>query len=129
MGISDEVFQAAFRQLSAIPSVEFDPESLAEDVFLLGKAYPDEASFALAAASANRALRQLAEGRVTTSKLKYEFEGLSSFHFQAHRQQGAPADMRIVFRREDGRVRVVGFGNRRIPSDIYERLSASQRSM
>lgn len=127
MAISDETYREAIGRLSVIESVAFDPASLAEDIFLLGIAYSEEETFAMVVASTIRALRQIVSGRVTVSMLKYEFEGLSSYHFQAARAQGSPADMRIVFRREEGCVRVVGFGNRRIPSDIYQRLSSARR--
>lgn len=127
MAISDETYREAMGLLSTVESVFFDPVSLAEDIFLLGIAYSEEETFAAAIASTIRALRQIASERVTVSMLKYDFEGLSSYHFQAARTQGSPADMRIVFRREDGCVRIVGFGNRRIPSDIYQRLSSARR--
>lgn len=128
MGISDASYREAIRQLAAVSGVEFDPASLAEDVFLLGYAYDDEERFATALAGSIRALCQLTSGRVMASNLKYDFEGMSSYHFQAERKQGSPADMRIVFRREEDTVRVIGFGNRKIPSDIYKRLSASRLS-
>ncbi|MCI8425439.1 MAG: hypothetical protein HFJ72_07270 [Adlercreutzia sp.] len=124
--ISEDRLRDAIGQLAAVPAVEFDPVSLAEDVLLLGHAYEQEAAFVQAVASVCRALRQIASNQVTSARLKYSFAGYDSYHFQSKREQGASADLRIVYQQAGDVVRVLGFGNRKIPSDIYERLASTR---
>lgn len=97
-------------------------DSLAQDVFLLSEAFPEEEDFEEAVASTVTALEQVIEGSVDTSPLKYDFAGWQSFHYQHKVEQGAKADCRIVFKRVDEGIEVRGFGHRRVPEDLYQRL-------
>ena len=58
--------------------------------------------------------------------LKYGFSGWRSFHFQHRRGQQSRAGMRIVYMPLDTGIRVKGFANRHLPSDIYQRLAQLQ---
>ncbi len=119
----DELLDEAIDALSSIPDVEMDPDSLADDVYLLAIAWPDERDFATAVASTARALKLLLTKRPTTASLKYALNDWKSFHYQSKRSQGAKADMRVVFQYTETALRVLGFGHRHIPIDFYERLA------
>ena len=105
-----------------------DPRALADDVLLLARSFPDEDEFCLAAANTRRALEQCARGTVTPSALERSLEGWLSYHYQHSVGQGAPADMRIVYRTTAGGIEVKGFGHRWVPADVYGRISGREGS-
>lgn len=123
MTISQETLELAIDAISAVEKVKMDADSLAEDVYITSCAFSDEAEFKKAISETVRALKQIANGRITPASLKYSFEGWSSYHFQHSRTQNSRADMRIVFKVDNSEVFVLGFGHRNIPSDIYFRLA------
>lgn len=126
MSISTERMLKAIDALAAVKGTCMDPRSLAEDVVLLAKSWSDEVDFDFAVASTVAALKLVVEGTVTPSTLHYNLDGWCSYHYQHHIGQGNKANMRIVFKREDGNVKVLGFGHRSIPSDIYERMARTR---
>ncbi|MBW3088369.1 hypothetical protein KIH77_06450 [Bifidobacterium sp. 82T24] len=127
MAIPNALLTDAIAILAGVDGVEMDPESLSDDVILLAYVWPDEAEFKTAVVSVHDALAKLVAGRVEGAALKYGLAQWRSYHFQHHRFQGARADMRIVYRRTDFGIRVRGFGNRHLPSDIYRRLAEATR--
>lgn len=126
MAVSDGLVLEAALAIAAVPGLEMDPDGLLEDAYLLAMAFPDEGEFAAAAASTARAVGDLAARRVSSSALKYALDGWSSFHYQHKVSQGARADCRIVFRKTEGGVEVMGFGHRNMPEDIYARMAAGR---
>ncbi|WP_205520032.1 hypothetical protein [Virgibacillus doumboii] len=69
-----------------------------------------------------KSLNLLVTDQVDGSQLVSNYTGWDSYHFQSKRVQGQRADLRIVFQRNSGLIRVRGFGNRWVPVDIYQRL-------
>ena len=126
MAIDDGTLAHSVDLVARIPPVEMDPQALVDDVVLIAYAYPDEDEFKAAIASVCRALSQLVDGRVSGSELQYNHTGWLSYHFQHRRSQGAKADMRVVYQKGHRGIRVRGFGNRRIPTDIYRRLHSGR---
>jgi len=126
MSISLQVLEQAIDAIARVPGVAMDPDNLVEDVVLLASVWEDAEEFDYAVASTVRALRLLAGDRVDTSDLAHDLAGYDSFHYQHRRSRGQKADMRIVFRGEGGIIVVLGFGHRRLPSDVYRRLAATR---
>ena len=118
--------EQAIAIISSVRGLYMDPDALADDVILLAYVWPDEGEFKMAVARVHRALTQLVEGNVEGSPLKYGFSGWRSFHFQHRRGQQSRAGMRIVYMPLDTGIRVKGFANRHLPSDIYQRLAQLQ---
>ena len=61
--------------------------------------------------------------------MKYEFEDWQSYHYQHRVGQRAKALCRIVFRKTENGIEVKGFGHRRIPEDLYQRLSRGRTEL
>ena len=120
------LLEQAIAIISSVRGLYMDSDALADDVILLAYVWPDEGEFKLAGARVHRALTQLVEGNVEGGPLKYGFSGWHSFHFQHRRGQQSRADTRIVYMPLDTGIRVKGFGNRHLPSDIYQRLAQLQ---
>lgn len=124
MPASDGAVRDAVVAISQVENVRMDPNALAEDALALSFALPDEREYRAAVANTCRALDQLAKGKVQSSALKYEHEGWLSYHYQHAVSQGAKADMRIMYRTDDGKVDVRGFGHRDTPEDFYVRMAS-----
>ena len=118
------LLEQAIAIISSVRGLYMDPDALADDVILLAYIWPGE--FKMAVARVHRTLTQLVEGNVEGSPLKYGFSGWRSFHFQHRRGQQSRADTRIVYMPLDTGIRVKGFANRHLPSDIYQRLAQLQ---
>lgn len=123
MAVSNALLEQAIAIIASVRGLHMDPDTLADDVILLAYVWPDEDEFKLAVTSVHRAMTQLVEGIAEGSELKYDFAGWHSLHFQHLRGQHSRADMRIVYQRVADGIRVKGFGNRHLPSDIYQRLA------
>lgn len=126
MTIRENALAQGIEAIASCKGLAMDPDHLVEDVFLLAYAFPNEDDFMAAVASTCRAITHAATGSVTPSSLKYEFEEWHSYHYQHRIGQGAKADCRIIFRRAKDGIEVKGFGHRRIPEDLYRRMSASR---
>ena len=127
MAIDNGLLKAAFVQISGVAGISMAPELLVEDVALLAKVWPDEASFAQAVASSVRALELAVSGRITPDALRDDLTGWFSYHYQLKRAQGIPADLRLVYRPVKGGIEVKGFGHRFRPADIYRRMMSDAR--
>ena len=123
MTISRDLVIGAAHAIADVEGVEADARTLLEDAFLLSLAFSIEDDYLSAVANTCRALRQIVRDEVSPAHLKYNHEGWSSYHYQHKVKQGAHADMRIVFKRIDGHVRLRAFGHRNLPKDFYEHLS------
>ncbi len=123
MPISNEDIRSAIIAISDVSGVWMDTGALAEDAILLAYAFPEEDEFKAACANTCRALSLLVEGKVATSDLKYAFEDWQSYHYQHHVGQGSAATCRIIYRKIEGGIEVMGFGHRHIPEDFYVRMS------
>lgn len=119
---SEEAFEQAIRLIASVDGILMEPSDLAEDIFLLNDAFPDETAFTAAVLNTKRALEQLAADVLTPASLDRDLDGWQSYHYQHKRKQGAAADMRIVFRRAETGLQIRGFGRRAVPFDIYHRL-------
>ncbi len=123
MSISADLIAQAIDRLAFVSGVRMDPDALAEDAFLLSVTFPDEHDFLAAVLATERALRHLAAGRVTSSRLERDRAGWMSYHYQHRVAQGQQADCRIEWQARDGAVYVRGFGHRWRPVDFYARMA------
>ena len=121
--IEIEQVKHAIGDIAAVDGVEFDSDMLADDAFVLTYAFPVPEEYAAAIQATVRALRLIADDRVSASRLRDDYDGWLSFHYPHRLAQGAKADMRIMFRRTGGAVQVRGFGHRRMPAGFYRRMS------
>jgi hypothetical protein len=126
MSISYERLLDAFAELGSVENVQMNPDDLSEDVFLLGRAFKNEDEFNSAVAATVNALKKLAMDKVTPAELERNMRGFQSYHYQHKVEQGARADMRIIFKRTDSGIEVKALGHRFIPQDIYKRLAATR---
>ncbi len=127
MAISRQLVLESIEAISSVRDVQMNPDSLAEDVALLARPWPEEDEFRLAVASTVRALKAIAAGSVTPASLKYNLNGWQSYHYQHKVAQGQRADMRIVFQIRGEKVRVKAFGHRNLPQDLYERIASTRQ--
>jgi hypothetical protein len=123
MRISDEEIINAAHAIAGVDKIEADARAVLEDAYLLSMAFTDRDEYLNAVANTVRALRQLSQGVVSSSQLKCDHADWLSYHYQHKIEQGRRADLRIVFRREGGRIRLRAFGHRNLPKDFYERIS------
>lgn len=124
MPVSNETVRDAVAAIAQVANVRMDPNALAEDALALAHALPDDGDYRTAIANTCRALGQIADGKVQSSSLRYQHEGWLSYHYQHAVAQGARADMRIMYKLEDGKVIVRGFGHRDTPEDFYVRMGS-----
>lgn len=124
MDRAESRIRRAFHALAEIDRVRMQPEGLVEDVVVLFREFSDEGDrFERAVANTAIAIEQARDGRVTPAKLRNSLQGWNSLHYQSAKGQGAPADMRLVYRIDsDGRIAVKCFGHRYRPVDIYKRF-------
>lgn len=104
----------------ALPFLSMDAASLAEDVMCVALAFPKERDFLAAISNTVKALRLIAEDEVRPAKLKWDFSDWLCFHYRSSARLQGSADMRIVYRKVDSEVLVMGFGHRFIPKDLYQ---------
>ena len=123
MSISADFIAQAIDRLASVPGVLMDPDALAEDAFLLSVSFPDEHEFLAAVLATERALRHLAAGRVSSSRLERNRAEWMSYHYQHRIAQGEQADCRIEWQTRNGVVYVRGFGHRWRPVDFYARMA------
>lgn len=127
MAISEEMLDQAIVRIASVEGVHIDYAALTEDVLLLSASFPDERDFAAVVMSTVRALDMLSQGLASSAELKGNRAGWYSYHYQHSVAQGAPADMRIEWRRVDDVLYVRGFGHRYKPVDFYTRVAATRR--
>ena len=127
MAVDKELVRAAVARIAEIDGIEMSPEALVEDTVLLAVAWPEEDDFAAAVASTVRTLCLVVRDCVIPSHLDNELDGWLSYHCQLHRIQGCPSHLRVVYRRTERGVEIMGFGHRFKPTDIYRRLVRGQR--
>ncbi|MBQ9068613.1 MAG: hypothetical protein IJ131_06045 [Eggerthellaceae bacterium] len=119
MPISNAAKNEAGLLIAAIPGLEANPTFVVEDVNELAQVWETQEEFLAAINSTKRAIEQLIDGSVDAAELTYSLEGWQAYHFQHKRGQGLSADMRIVFRMEGGRLRMLAFGHRSLPNSVY----------
>ena len=122
MAISREKLLEAATRISECPGLAMDPHDLVDDVFLLSEIWSEEGEFEHVVNATCYAIGQLVSRKVTPGFLKYGYQGWLSYHYQAHREQGAKAVCRIVFKFNENGIDCVGFGHRHEPAEIYHRL-------
>ena len=112
----------AVGRFAELSFLRMKPEALLADLQCLFELYGD--SFEEVMDGVVKALKDIAQDRVTVSPMKYDLSQYSCYHFQSVVEQGQPADMRSLFKRaEDGTLEVEMIGNRFFPADIYTRAT------
>ena len=114
--------------LSSIDGVRIRPGDLVEDTSYLALSFPQRLAYETAVVNTAKALKDIARNRVSCDELSGAYQGWESYHYQPKVGQGIAADMRVVFKREPEAIRILGFGHRYIPDDLYKRLNALQRN-
>ena len=99
-----------------------DAASLAEDVMCVALAFPEDQDFLAAITNTVKALRLISEDKVRPAELRWDFSGWLCFHYRSSVTISGSADMRIVYRKIESEILVMGFGHRFIPKDLYRRL-------
>ena len=127
MNIDKAILSQAVLALSSLDRVQMGTKELAQDATRLTFAFPEQNDYKLVVCNTAKAMKDLVRGRVSSSTLDGVFQGWESYHYQPKVGQGIAADMRIVFKREAEGIRILGFGHRYIPDDLYKRLNALQR--
>lgn len=122
MAISKLLIAQSIAEFSEISGVTIQAEALVRDLMVMARVWNDAEDFSRATASTLNALKLIRDGKITPSKLRDKLAGYSSYHYQSTKGQGRKADMRVVYKIENGVVFVLGFGHRFLPSDIYRRL-------
>ena len=112
--------QNAIEAIASVDGLSIEPSVLVADLLDMARLYGD--SFEEAVDNLCKALVDVKSGRVSTSPMKYDYADYRSYHFQAHVEQGQPADMRILFKPVNNGIELLAFGNRHIPSDFYSRF-------
>ena len=128
MPVDQALVIAAANAVAAIDGIEADPRTVVEDAFLLSMAFTDADEYLAAVANTVRALEQLISKTVSPAKLKHNHKEWLSYHYQHRVAQGERADLRIVFRYADDKVRLRAFGHRNLPMDFYERITESRKA-
>lgn len=126
MPVDEDDLRAAVEAVAAAPGLAMDEDDLVEDVFLLSLSFLGREELQSAVAATVRAMEQLAQGTVGSSRLEYGLDDWRSYPYQRSVAQCARTTCRIVFREIDGGVAVKGFGHRHIPKDLYTRMSATR---
>lgn len=124
--IDRQTVRDAVGMIANVHGLAMNPDDLVDDVVLMAHAWPEQEEFMHAVLAVCTAMDNLIAGKVEGTALKYDLSEWRSFHFQHHRQRGAKADARIVYRRDATGIVVKGFGSRHEPQDIYRRLMATR---
>lgn len=129
MAVADDLVAQAIFRLAHVPGIMMDPDALAEDAALLAASFPDEAEFLKATLATERAMADVAAGRVNSAApLVGDHAGWKSYHYQHRVAQGQRADMRLEWKRGEDEVLVRAFGHRFVPADFYRRVAASRKN-
>lgn len=123
MAISDALLQLGIEQLSQIDGISMDADRLVDDVVLVAYVFDDPQLFSTAIANVINAINLVVRERRIGPALVNNKAGWWSYHFQSQRTQRHTADMRIVYQDTGTTIRIMGFGHRWIPQDLYDRLS------
>lgn len=123
MAISDELLQLGIDQLAGLTGISMDANRLVDDVVLVAYAFDDPQLFSAAIANIINAINLILRQRNVGTALVNNKAGWWSYHFQSQRNQRHTADMRIVYQDNGTTIRIMGFGHRWLPQDIYNRLS------
>ena len=123
MAISDELLQFGIDQLAGLAGISMDADRLVDDVVLVAYAFDDPQLFSTAIANIVSAINLILRQRNIGTALVNNKAGWWSYHFQSQRSQRRPPDMRIVYQDTGTTIRIMGFGHRWVPQDIYTRLS------
>ncbi len=123
MQVDEAIVERAIDAIASEEMLKMDARDLAEDCLVLACAFPDASEYAAAIANTRKAVRDVAAGKVCDSGLRDLLEGWRCHHYQHARRRGQRADMRMIYRVENGEVMVRCFGHRFLPSDVYRRLS------
>ncbi|PLR76312.1 hypothetical protein CU633_16605 [Bacillus sp. V3-13] len=122
MAISDELIEQAIDIIASINGIEMNHDELVDDVILIAYAFDQEPTFMAAISQITHSLHLIVKTRNIGQQLSGNLKDWMSFHFQSQRTQKYPADLRIVYQDVGNKIRVRGFGHRRIPKDFYSRL-------
>ena len=129
MQVTKEHADECAQRIAGVRGMHMDARAVVEDTYLLAVAYPEVEDFDLAVASTLRILGLLANGRLDAPSLRDDLEGWRSYHYQHRSEPGKAADCRIVYRRVDEGIIVMGFGNRHIPEHFYDRIKRTRQGL
>lgn len=122
MTINNDIIIKWIKEVAIIKGIEFNANSLADDVFLMTYAYKNPIEFEIAMENVVSALQHIVNNSVNSSQLTKNYGDWDSYHFQSKRVQRQKSDLRIIYQKSSNSIRIRGFGNKWIPTDIYGRL-------
>lgn len=122
--IAQDMVQTAVKQLYGIPHVLFNPVLLTIDLQVLTQSFPESEDFSNAIANTCANLVKLTtRSSFHGTPLTRELAPLMSLHYQHIIRDGQKADMRLIYAPDNNNdIRVLTFGHRYNPTDIYTRL-------
>lgn len=123
MTISDNLIEEAIDVIADIQGIQMNQDELVDDVILVAFVFDEERTFKLAITQITNAIHQIIRQRNVGQALVNNYDGWMSFHFQSHRVNGHPADLRVVYQDIITAIRVRGFGHRHLPTNVYKRLN------
>lgn len=121
--VSNELLRFWITEVTNLQGISMDADKVVDDVVLVAFTFDDPEVFSTIMNNVVVALQLIIQQRNIGQELIGGKTGWNSFHFQSQRKQKQNADMRIVYQDTGTTIRVMGFGHRRIPDDIYQRLS------
>lgn len=119
---NDQIIKRFSNAIADISNIEIDYSILVNDIVLMEMAFPDHNALETALTNTKRAIEDVANDKVDSSFLDYEYKDWNSYHYQSVRVNGQKSDLRVIYKKHEGKVRIIGFGHRRNPTDIYKRL-------
>lgn len=98
------------------------PADVIADVVALVNVFPNEPDFDSAADNVFRSLILIRRKPQISGELKDNYAGYRSYHYQSKRGKKHPADLRTIYREENGVIYLHGFGHRHNPDSVYKRF-------
>lgn len=121
--ITNNDLKAAIDAITEISGVVMNPIALIDDVFLVSEIYNEPSTFFSAINQICRSLTLLIHRPELGTELVGNLREWRSYHFQSMRVRKHRADLRIVYKVIGNSIEIKGFGNRHLPSSIYERIN------
>lgn len=122
MTISNTKIAETIGRITSIPSLKFVATDVITDVINLATIFPNDPDFDSAADNVLRSIIQIKRNPHIGGPLRDNYTGYRSFHYQSKRVNNHPADMRTIYREDNGVIYLHGFGHRHHPDSVYKRF-------
>ena len=120
--IDNNLIQFWISELAKLQGISMGADELVDDVVLTAYVFDDPKTFSIVMTNVVNAFQLIVQQPTIGQALVGGKSGWNSFHFQSKRTQKHDADMRMVYRHTGHTILIMGFGNRFLPNDFYQRL-------